>query len=53
MREIGDSPEQIGILEQFLATALRPSSDSVCIHVDAKAEEKVWEAARAIVGCYK
>lgn len=43
---------QIGTLEQFLASTFRPS-DSVCIHVDAKAEDLVWEAAKAVVNCYK
>ncbi len=43
---------QIGILEQFLASTFRPS-DSICIHIDAKAEDKVWNAAKAVINCYK
>ena len=43
---------QVGILEQFMASTFRPA-DSVCVHVDAKASETVWQAAKAVMACYR
>ncbi|XP_059096883.1 N-acetyllactosaminide beta-1,6-N-acetylglucosaminyl-transferase-like isoform X2 [Tigriopus californicus] len=43
---------QVGILELFLATSFDPL-DSYCIHVDAKADEKVTKAVDQMVKCYQ
>ncbi|XP_059097770.1 beta-1,3-galactosyl-O-glycosyl-glycoprotein beta-1,6-N-acetylglucosaminyltransferase 4-like [Tigriopus californicus] len=43
---------QVGILELFLATSFDPL-DSYCIHVDAKADEKVTKAVDQMVKCYE
>ena len=37
--------------EMFLALTFRPE-DSHCIHVDAKADTKISEAAHEVVKCY-
>ncbi|XP_059088206.1 beta-1,3-galactosyl-O-glycosyl-glycoprotein beta-1,6-N-acetylglucosaminyltransferase 4-like [Tigriopus californicus] len=43
---------QVGILELFLASSFHPL-DSYCIHVDAKAKDKVKTAIDQLVGCYQ
>eukprot|EP00094_Tigriopus_californicus_P014087 TCALIF_13643-PA protein Name:"Similar to GCNT2 N-acetyllactosaminide beta-1,6-N-acetylglucosaminyl-transferase, isoform B (Homo sapiens)" AED:0.12 eAED:0.20 QI:79/0/0/0.66/1/1/3/0/349 len=43
---------QVGILELFFATSFDPQ-DSYCIHLDAKADEKVTKAVNQMVKCYQ
>ena len=42
---------KVGLLEILLAVIARPG-DAVCIHLDAKADVKVFLAVTSLVKCY-
>lgn len=43
--------KDIGVLEMFLSLYFRPT-DAHCIHVDAKADPKIFKTVLSIVNCY-